>query len=95
MQLRSIVDRRENELASHAKWPILGEKMQSWAKKRNPGRKTRVFGTFPERSYRKGGGTRENFLGLAGNSFARQSEFQENRSALERAVALQYACCVY
>ena len=46
MQLRSIVDRRENELASHAKWPILGEKTQSWAKKRNPGPKSRVFGTF-------------------------------------------------
>ena len=55
MQLRSIVDRRENELASHAKWPILGEKTQSWAKKRNPGRKTRVFGTFSERFYREGG----------------------------------------
>ena len=70
MKLRSIVDRRENELASHAKWPILGEKMQSWAKKRNPGRKTRVFGTFPERFYREGGGFRKNFLGLANNSFA-------------------------
>ena len=55
MQLRSIVDRRENELASHAKWPILGEKTQSWAKKRNPGRKNRVFGTFSERFYREGG----------------------------------------
>ena len=55
MQLRSIVDRRENELASHAKWPILGEKTQSWAKKRNPGPKNRVFGTFPERFYREGG----------------------------------------
>ena len=55
MQLRSIVDRRENELASHAKWPILGEKTQSWAKKRNPGRKNRVFGTFSERFCREGG----------------------------------------
>ena len=55
MQLRSIVDRRENELASHAKWPILGEKTQSWAKKRNPGPKNRVLGTFVERFYREGG----------------------------------------
>ena len=69
MQLRSIVDRRENELASHAKWPILGEK-RSLGKKRNPGPKTRVFGTFPERFYREGGGIWENFLGLANNSFA-------------------------
>ena len=61
MQLRSIVDRRENELASHAKWPILGEKTQSWAKKRNPGRKNRVFGTFSERFYREGGRNSEKF----------------------------------
>ena len=61
MQLRSIVDRRENELASHAKWPILGEKTQSWAKKRNPGRKNRVSGTFPERFYIEGGWNSENF----------------------------------
>ena len=61
MQLRSIVDRRENELASHAKWPILGEKTQSWAKKRNAGRKNRVFGTFPERFYREGGWNSEKF----------------------------------
>ena len=81
MQLRSIVDRRENELASHAKWPILGEKIQSWAKKRNPGRKTRVFGTFPERkvSIERGGGFRKNFLGLANNSFAPHRRFSENR----------------
>ena len=70
MQLRSIVDRRENELASHAKWPILGEKTQSWAKKRDPGRKNRVFGTFSERFYTEGDGIRKIFLGLANNSFA-------------------------
>ena len=61
MQLRSIVDRREHELASHAKWLILGEKTQSWAKKRNPGPKNRVFGTFPERFYREGGWNSEKF----------------------------------
>ena len=55
MQLRSIVDRRENELASHAKWPILGEKTQPWAKKRNPGRKNRVSALFSERFYIEGG----------------------------------------
>ena len=70
MQLRSIVDRRENELASHAKWPILGEKTRSWAKKRNPGEKTGFATLFLSISIERGGGTRENFLGLANNSFA-------------------------
>ena len=54
---------RENELASHAKWPILGKKTQSWAKKRNPGPKNRVFGTFPERFCREGGWNPEKIPG--------------------------------
>ena len=51
-----------------AKWPILGEKTQSWAKKRNPGPKNRVFGTFSERFYREGGRNSEKFS-RAGKQF--------------------------
>ena len=72
IEVALLVDRRENELASHAKWPILGEKSlrnlgqknETWAKK--PG----FPALFLSVSIERGGGIRKNFLGLANNSFA-------------------------
>ena len=63
MQLRSIVDRRENELASHAKWPILGEKMQTWAKNATLAEKPGFPALFLGVSRERGGGFGKIFSG--------------------------------
>ena len=54
MQLRSIVDRRENELASHAKWPILGKKTNLGQKNETRARKPAFSALFLSVSIERG-----------------------------------------